>query len=70
MGGSLWVDPLECRQHLNNIDSPAIHFSFRSRLLQCNLALENPSHVTKLYNLCKQGGLELPDYSQGNSMTS
>lgn len=54
----IWVDPLEVYRKLINVPSHVVTRSIRIDLLRENLAVDNPKHVDKLYDLCLRSGLQ------------
>ncbi|XP_046403020.1 uncharacterized protein LOC124168773 [Ischnura elegans] len=61
LGGTIWVDPLECREWLEKMKTSIIHMSIRRDLLALGLAIDNPDHINKLIKLCDAAGLSLPE---------
>lgn len=39
-------------------------------LVKCKLAVNNPGHLDKLYELCRAGGLAVHSYEKGKYFTS
>ncbi|XP_069700482.1 putative ATP-dependent RNA helicase TDRD12 [Periplaneta americana] len=61
---TLWLDPLECRSYLSSVDTQVMEFSLSKELVKCKLAVSNPDHLTKLYELCRMGKLAIPNYEK------
>ncbi|KAJ4433877.1 hypothetical protein ANN_16190, partial [Periplaneta americana] len=64
---TLWLDPLECRSYLSSVDTQVMEFSLSKELVKCKLAVSNPDHLTKLYELCRMGKLAIPNYEKGEN---
>jgi hypothetical protein len=69
-GDTLWLDPLEYRSYLSSVDTHVLELSLSKELVKCRLAVENPSHLNKLYELCHAGGLSVPNYEKGKYLIS
>jgi hypothetical protein len=62
---TLWLDPLECCSYLTSLGTHVIELSLGKELVKCGLAVSNPSHLNKLYEMCLAGGLAVPSYKKG-----
>uniref|UniRef100_A0AAU7J931 RNA helicase n=1 Tax=Locusta migratoria TaxID=7004 RepID=A0AAU7J931_LOCMI len=60
---TLWLDPIECHQQLPALKTTAVLLSLRQKILENDLGVENPHHMSRLYTLCEKAGLVLPEYS-------
>jgi hypothetical protein len=69
-GNTLWLNPLECRSYLSSVDTHVLELSLSKELVKCKLAVSNPSHLNKLYELCHAGGLAVPSYEKGKHLIS
>ncbi|GLH04639.1 Putative ATP-dependent RNA helicase TDRD12 [Gryllus bimaculatus] len=64
---TLWLDPLECYEHLVTLKTNTIIFSLRRKLLEAQLAVESPQHLELLSQACVRAGIEVPQYAPSNT---
>ncbi|XP_047108037.1 putative ATP-dependent RNA helicase TDRD12 [Schistocerca piceifrons] len=62
LSATLWLDPIECHQLLPALKTTAVVLSLRQKILENDLGVENPHHMSRLYTLCEEAGLVLPEY--------
>ena len=71
MGNTLWLDPLVHKEYLPHLKQGLISFNVRSKLLELNVAEENPTHLQLLYDLIKDLNVDItiPGQSTRKSYT-
>jgi len=70
VGYTLWLEPLQCCMYLPHVGTHVRELSLSKGLVNCKLAVNNPGHLDKLYELCRAGGLAVPSYEKGKYFTS
>ena len=70
VGSTLWLEPLECCSYLPSLGKRVRELSLSKELVNCKLAVKNPHHLDKLYELCRAGGLGVPSYEKGKYFTT
>ncbi|CAH0382499.1 unnamed protein product [Bemisia tabaci] len=66
LNSSLWLNPFDCQQYLENTKTYIVKFSIKNELLDSNFAVKNASHLPNLYELCKNAKLPIPIYNLPN----
>jgi hypothetical protein len=56
--------------YLPNVGTHVRELSLSKQLVDCKLAVSNPCHLDKLYELCRAGGVAVPIYEKGKYFTS
>jgi hypothetical protein len=70
VGNTLWLEPLQCCRYLPYVGVHVREHSLSKKVVNCGLAVDNPGHIDKLYELCRAGGLAVPSYEKGKYFTS
>lgn len=65
LDNSIWVDTIECQEWLSSMETFSVVMSLRKKLLEHQLAVDNPKHLEKLYLLCEKADMTLPKYFLG-----
>jgi hypothetical protein len=56
--------------YLRHVGTHVRELSLSKELVESKLAVNNPCHLDKLYELCRAGGLAVPSYEKGKYFTS
>lgn len=67
IGNTLWLDNIQICKRLKSLHLDAVRCNLKHDLLR-EYAVENPSHLEYLYNICKSFDYELPIYTPINTV--
>lgn len=66
IGNTLWLDNTQICKHLKSLHIDGVRCNLKQDLLR-EYAVENPTHLENLYNICKSFDYELPLYTPINT---